>query len=205
MITEAGIIGKIGLNSAGVGICLNAIRARGVDYDRLPVHLAMRVALESTSRQEAIARLEKAGVAAAVHFLIADGTGATSIECSHKDLVEIEPRDGRVCHSNHFLVPHVDGVFDTVFGPDSLDRVVRAKELMDRAAESEKPPAVQTFEKILEDEQGYPGAINRAASDKSPNATLFGVVMELNAKEAKVRIGRPTQCKGTVLLSPLSL
>jgi isopenicillin-N N-acyltransferase-like protein len=27
-ITEAGIIGKIGLNSAGVGVCINAIRAK---------------------------------------------------------------------------------------------------------------------------------------------------------------------------------
>lgn len=32
MITEAGIVGKIGLTSCGVCVCLNAIRANGFDY-----------------------------------------------------------------------------------------------------------------------------------------------------------------------------
>ena len=32
MVTEAGIIGKIGLNGCGVGVCLNAIKALGVDF-----------------------------------------------------------------------------------------------------------------------------------------------------------------------------
>ena len=205
MITEAGLMGKIGVNSAGVGICLNAIRARGVDYGRLPVHLAMRASLECTSRQEAIAKLEDSGVAAAVHFLIADGTGATSLECSHKDIVKMEMQKGRICHSNHFLVEHTEGIFDTVFSRDSLDRMARATELLEKAAESEKPPTMLTMEKMLEDEKGYPGAISRAASSKSANATLFGVVMDLNAKMAKVRIGRPTQCKGIVFLEPLGL
>ncbi|OQV08963.1 hypothetical protein CLAIMM_13158 [Cladophialophora immunda] len=186
MITEAGIIGKVGLNSAGVGVCLNAILARGVDYDRLPVHLALRATLDSTSRVEAIAKLERAGVAAAVHFLIADGTGATSIEFSHKDLVKLEMQRGRICHSNHFLVEHTEGVKDRRFGPDTLERMARATELMDgAAAESEKGPTVQTMETFLEDEKGYPGAINRATSATSANATLFGVVMELNTKTAR--------------------
>ena len=39
MVTEAGIIGKIGLNSAGVGVCLNAIRIPGLDKNRIPCTL----------------------------------------------------------------------------------------------------------------------------------------------------------------------
>jgi isopenicillin-N N-acyltransferase-like protein len=42
MITEAGLIGKIGLNSAGVGVCLNAIKAKGMDSTRIPCHLGLR-------------------------------------------------------------------------------------------------------------------------------------------------------------------
>jgi isopenicillin-N N-acyltransferase-like protein len=205
MITEAGLIGKVGLNSAGVGICLNAILCRGVDYNRLPVHFAMRAILDSNSRAEAIATLEKSGVAAAVHFLIADGTGATSIEFSYKDAIKFEMKDGKVCHSNHFLVEHTEGVVDSVFGQDTLDRFVRATELLNVASESEKPPTMQTMEKMLEDEQGYPAAINRAASAKSRNATLFSIVMELKAKKASVRLGRPTQSRGAIILSPLQL
>lgn len=48
-VTEAGMVGKIGLNECGVGVCLNAIRAEGVDYGRLPVYLALRTVLECRS------------------------------------------------------------------------------------------------------------------------------------------------------------
>lgn len=45
IVTEAGIVGKIGL-SAGVGTTLNAIAALGVDASRLPVHIALRKILD---------------------------------------------------------------------------------------------------------------------------------------------------------------
>ena len=70
MITEAGIIGKIGLNSRGVGVCLNAIKASGVAIQRLPCHLALRTCLESTSTGEAVVALKKAGVASACHIMV---------------------------------------------------------------------------------------------------------------------------------------
>ncbi|KAK6396801.1 hypothetical protein LTR65_008699 [Meristemomyces frigidus] len=63
MVTEAGLIGKIGLNSAGVGVCLNAIRVKGMDPTRIPCHLGLRMVLESNSREEAVQTLEKYGVA----------------------------------------------------------------------------------------------------------------------------------------------
>ena len=53
MVTEAGIIGKIGLNSSGVGVCLNAIKIKGMDPTKLPCHLGLRMVLESPSRAEA--------------------------------------------------------------------------------------------------------------------------------------------------------
>jgi isopenicillin-N N-acyltransferase like protein len=51
MITEAGIIGKIGLTSSGLGVCLNAVRAPGVSHEKLPVHLALRAALDADPRR----------------------------------------------------------------------------------------------------------------------------------------------------------
>ncbi|PMD39626.1 acyl-CoA:6-aminopenicillanic-acid-acyltransferase [Hyaloscypha variabilis F] len=206
MITEAGIIGKIGLNSSGVGVCINAIRARGVNFTRLPVHLAIRAALDSTSRAEALAKLDKAGVASAVHLLIGDATGSTSAEYSNLDIIKFEMKDGQIAHSNHFIVPHTEGVQPASFSQDSLERIVRARELLAVAAsETEKPPTVRMIEKMLKDEQGLPGAINRVATEKSPSSTLFGIVMDLKEKKASVRIGRPTECKGFVTLNPMAV
>ena len=205
MVTEAGIIGKIGLNSMGVGVCINAIRARGVDFSRLPVHLSVRAALDSTSKAEALAKLDKAGVASAVHLFIGDATGSTSVEFSNLDIIKFEMKDGQIAHSNHFIVPHAEGVKPASFSQDSLERIVRARELLAAAAtESEKPPTIRMIEKMLEDEQGLPGAINRVATLQSPSSTLFGIVMDLKEKKASVRVGRPTECKGYVTLNPLT-
>lgn len=70
MVTEAGIIGKIGLNSCGVGCTLNAIRCRGVDRSKLPIHFALRTVLESSSRDEAVAKIKAAGAAGSGHILV---------------------------------------------------------------------------------------------------------------------------------------
>jgi isopenicillin-N N-acyltransferase like protein len=206
MITEAGIIGKIGLNSAGVGFCINAIRARGVDFTRLPVHLAIRAALDSTSKSSALATLDKAGVASAVHLLIGDATGSTSVEYSNLDIIKFEMEDGQIAHSNHFIVKHAEGVKPASFSADSLERIVRARELLAEAkAGREKEPTVRVMERMLEDEKGLPGAINRVATEISPSTTLFGIVMDLKEKRASVRVGRPTQCKGVITLNPMAL
>jgi isopenicillin-N N-acyltransferase-like protein len=189
----------------GVGVCINAIRARGVDFSRLPVHLAVRAALDSTSKAEALAKLDKAGVASAVHLLVGDATGSTSVEFSNLDIIKFEMKDGQIAHSNHFIVPHAEGVKPASFSQDSLERIVRARELLAAAAaETEKPPTIRMIEKMLEDEQGLPGAINRVATLQSPSSTLFGIVMDLKEKTASVRIGRPTECKGYVTLNPLT-
>ncbi|RVX72825.1 hypothetical protein B0A52_03178 [Exophiala mesophila] len=73
MVTEAGMIGKIGFNSAGVGVCMNAIRTKGVDLDRLPVHLGMRMVLEKSTARDALESLKQSGLLAGpVHLLISD-------------------------------------------------------------------------------------------------------------------------------------
>jgi isopenicillin-N N-acyltransferase like protein len=206
MITEAGIIGKIGLNSSGVGVCINAIRARGVDFTRLPVHLAIRAALDSTPKTSALAALDKAKLASAVHLLIGDDTGSTSVEYSNLDIVKFEMRDGQIAHYNHFIGKHAEGVKPASFSRDSLERIGRARELLAEATTGrEKEPTVRMMEIMLEDEKGLPGAINRVATESSPSVTLFGIVMDLMEKRAEVRVGRPTECKGILSLNPVAL
>ncbi len=210
MVTEAGIVGKIGLNSAGVGVCLNAIRARGVHWGRLPTHIALRTALECTSYAEAAATLERVGVATSCHILVADRTGAVGLEFSHADLqkLPLDAASGRLVHSNHFLVPHrtPDGagepIRETVFLDDSPLRVARIEELLVRAQARGLGPTLETVAKQLEDEDNFPTAINRAVKPGSQVATLFSIVMDLVAVKATVRLGRPTESTESFVLQP---
>ena len=122
MITEAGILGKIGLNSSGVGVTLNAIKARGVDFCKLPCHLALRTVLNSHSRISAVEKLASIGVASACHITVGDDTGGAGLECSHRDIVTIGMSDQGVCsHTNHFVRWHVAGVVDAVLVGNSKE------------------------------------------------------------------------------------
>lgn len=189
MVTEAGIIGKIGLNSAGVGVCLNAIRAKGMDPARMPCHLGLRMVLESHSRDEAAYWLDKYGVASACHMLVADGeSGGIGLEWSFKDSQKLGMNeDGQVFHSNHYLVPH-PGITDSNWLNDSTFRVERIQELAKRVGND---PSLDKVAEMFKDEENFPAAICRKEEGGVQSETLFNIVMDLKAKAARITLGRP--------------
>jgi isopenicillin-N N-acyltransferase-like protein len=196
MITEAGIIGKIGLNSAGVGVCLNAINSQGVSVGRLPVHLGLRMCLESHSREEAVQKIKEVGIAAACTITVADATGAVALECSSVGIQEVEMDEkGRVFHSNHYLKKQ-HGVVDRVLPRDTLERVTRIQVLADGV----ENVSVDNIAELFKDEEGLPGAICRTEQIKSKSATLFNIVFDLKEKRARVVLGRPIEPEDTFWL-----
>ena len=192
MMTEAGIIGKIGLNSSHVGVTFNAIKARGVDFSKLPCHLSLRTVLNSTSRAEAVDKLMGAGVASACHITVADAaTGGLGLECSAADIVQMPVSDEGVCtHSNHFVNAHADGVKGATMLPDSPLRLERIRSLIAQQGPGAKP-SFEVIECFLKDEEGYPGSICRAATEKRSIETLFSICMDLREGKARVKMRRP--------------
>lgn len=208
IITEAGIIGKIGLSSAGVGVCLNAIAALGVSHTKLPVHLTLRAALDWSGELDAAGiakRIEERGVASAGHILLADSTQAFGLEVSCKDVVPIPKienvRGGTaVLHSNHYVADHPGVKLSTNFLSDSPQRLARIQELL-RSDEGQVTPDEITA--WLSDECGFPGSINRDAKSYGGSATLFSIVMDLRNRRATVREGKPTSGGETYILQPM--
>lgn len=199
MVTEAGILGKIGLNSAGVGVCLNAIRTKGLDVSRMPVHLGLRTVLECTSAKEAVEKLEAAGMAASAHMLIGDSSGeAIGLEFTKTTFAKLRKNQlGVIVHSNHLLVDH-EGLKEPVWIKDSPVRFERMTALTQKF--DGKWPSWGEFSALFEDESGYPAAICRAQEGVSTSATLFNIVMDLKSKEAIIRLGKPTSAEETVAL-----
>ncbi|KAJ6111306.1 hypothetical protein N7486_003541 [Penicillium sp. IBT 16267x] len=192
MIAEAGILGKIGLNSHGVGCTLNAITAHGVSYNKLPCHLALRTILESTSRSAAIQTLEAEGVASSCHLLVADVTGGTGLECSSEDIVRLEmDPEGLVMHTNHYILPHNEKVVESKnLLPDTWYRLRRIGELVD--AVKEEGPSIEVVERLFLDEvEGDGSSICRHYQDVDELATLFRIVMDLGERRATVSVGLP--------------
>lgn len=205
MITEAGIIGKIGLNSRGVGVCLNAIRAQGVDFQRLPCHLALRTCLESTSTEEAVLVLRKAGLASACHITLADSESAVGLECSHVDIVELGMEQGILTHTNHYLKPH-HGVEDLMALKDSPTRFERINQLVREQTKRHLDIGTLGLEDILsllKDEANLPTAICRSKTNDSSIATLFNIVMDLKNRRAEVVTGKPSSSAEVLHLVPV--
>ncbi|RYP40282.1 hypothetical protein DL767_001825 [Monosporascus sp. MG133] len=195
-VTEGGIIGKIGLNANGVGCCLNAIRCRGVDPSKLPIHFALRTVLESKSREEAVAKIKDLGVAGSGHILVADPTGSTGLECTHKWVKELSANKGVLCHTNHLLLEH-DDVEEPPWLEDSPFRLYRMQELVSYVL----TPTKAIIFGLFTDTQGSPGSINRKKRDASSVETLFNIVMDLTRKNATVTLGSPSEPTGQIVLA----
>jgi isopenicillin-N N-acyltransferase like protein len=113
LFTEFGMLGKIGVNSLGLGLHFNILRhASDNDTGGVPVHaIARRVLEEAASVEEAIDLARSATLSASTVLTVftrdaapASGLRAASIELSPGGVAVVPPReDGWVLHTNHFL------------------------------------------------------------------------------------------------------
>ncbi|PYH93632.1 acyl-CoA:6-aminopenicillanic-acid-acyltransferase [Aspergillus ellipticus CBS 707.79] len=202
MVGEAGIVGKIGFNSACVGTCLNAIRAHPCISSKLPIHVALRLCLESISAEDAVQKLERlGGTGSSQHILVADSTSSFGLELSPLGNVYIEEDDyGMVTHTNHFLENHF------VYAPPWLSgspvRLARARqlsrELIDSGVLSEDQliPGVlreKVFSDLYNAPQSICGQSDWTLDRIEQVVTLFNIVMRLDPKNlgAEVAVGQP--------------
>ena len=107
-LTEYGILGKIGVGAAGVGVHLNILHhARDGGPVGVPVHVVARHALD-TARDvdDAVARVAAARVSASSALTLAGADAAVTAELhpGGAGLVRAGP-DGVLLHTNHFLAP----------------------------------------------------------------------------------------------------
>ncbi len=116
-LTEAGILGKIGLNSRGLGVCLSILGSSddGGGFPGLPIHLVLRAILEDCADVDQARRLVAGErYAASTAITVADAGGALStVEVSPGGVTVLEERDDVIGHTNHFL-GGTHGAVDTV-------------------------------------------------------------------------------------------
>lgn len=197
MVTEAGIIGKIGLNSSGVGVCLNAIRCSGYDSTRLPVHLGLRKALECNSAAEAIEMLATNGLAGSAHILVADASGSLGLEFTNKTIARLRmDANGRVMHTNHMIESHPGS--DEEPEADSLARLDRLEEMLKEERITEGNLDLTGFQSFFDDHSGFPASICRAQEGESYDASLFNIIMDLTQKKAVLTVGKLCQPEETL-------
>ncbi|MDW0113109.1 C45 family autoproteolytic acyltransferase/hydrolase [Sporosarcina saromensis] len=197
MITEGGIIGKIGMNAAGIGVCLNALLTR-TWQPKIPLHLSLRAVLESHSFEEAVA-VVNGNVASPAHFLIASREGGMAgMEVSPIRTAMIEPVDGMVVHTNHICQTQLQEVVADFPIDDSVPRLQRMQTLL---REMKEDVEQENLFHILADHHGYPDSICRHVNERNPAhtqmETVFSIVMCLTEGTFEYKVGHP--CHAGVL------
>ncbi|WP_299431052.1 C45 family peptidase [uncultured Meiothermus sp.] len=196
--TEAGIFGgKMGLNSHGLGLCINGLVSVGDDWAGLgkPFHLRTYEALRQKTLPEARAAIVESPRTASGNFLIGQGEQAVDLEVSPAGIgVWEDPR--LLVHANHYIAPERFGI--EVPPIEWLDRSHhRARRLSLRLGAVEKP-GLEDLKAALSDREGAPYAVCRTASQEEyelgePYRTLASVIMNLGTLELWVSDGPPHQ------------
>lgn len=203
MITEGGIIGKIGFNSAGIGVCLNALMTDRKSA-QIPIHLGLRSVLNSNSLHEAISKIKHGQMASTANFLIAsfEGEGrsmAANIEVSPFGIDMFAGIDGTVVHTNHIcsheIKKHLKETNEFIF-EDSMIRKNRAEYLVHLNTRAGAEINEEHFKEWFTDKYNYPNSINHHANPNAPEhrqmETVFSIIMNLTKQTMQLCIGKPT-------------
>jgi len=101
----AGLIGLTGMNSAGIGVCVNTLMQLQANTTGLPVAFLIRGILGYRQGEAALDFLQKTPHASGQNYILGIGEAVRDFEASCQSVVEL-PADanGNVFHTNHPLV-----------------------------------------------------------------------------------------------------
>jgi isopenicillin-N N-acyltransferase-like protein len=187
-LTEPGILGKIGFNSAGLGTCLNILSGRA-SPPAVPVHVLLRAILDARSLGEARGAVAEARFGTCSHILVGDSQGASlGIELYGDEVDFIERPGAASLHTNHYLARERDQSGDLLL-PNSRARFERAEALLGKTEER----SLKRLQEILLDRGSAPHAICAAWTDLGPFrlGTVCSLVMDLPRREAWITPGNP--------------
>lgn len=197
--TEAGIVGgKIGLNSAGLGLAINGLMTTVDDWSRLvsPFHVRCYDILRQRRLADAVAAVADGNRACSANFLIAQTPDqALDLEAAPDRVRQIGPVSGRLVHSNHFLDPAALAVEEPV-----TERRPHSYWRQDRLAAvlaARVPVSVGDLEVALRDHDHYPDSVCRHENrDDPPEEWLISVtsaIMDLAELTVRLTDGPPCE------------
>lgn len=196
MVTEAGIIGKIGYNSAGLGVALNALASdKKVEGKVLPLHIAMRGMLDSQTLSDMIRATTALPLSCCAHYMIASSKGeGVSLEIGPADFDALYAEDGFLAHTNHFITPRLSYVKDTtrIALPDSILRLGQIRTMV---KDLNRKVSVRDIQQMMQDHTSYPDSICRHEDLLEPEGkrlgTIFSIIMDLAREEMYFAPGNP--------------
>jgi len=193
MLAPAGQVSYIGINDRGVGAFANYLTCDGWRMG-LPRYFLTRLALTQSSVHDAARLIESVPRASSRNVIMLDGHHqAVDLETTPARVGRIEPRDGLLAHTNHFIS---DELLDQERAPErdvrnSTIRLRRVRELLEVDRGRLSSDALQP---ILRDRVCYPDTLCRMpGDDTSDTITFASVIAQPTLGQAWIAIGPPNQ------------
>lgn len=190
MMTEPGIIGKIGMNQNGIGVCLNILLGYQ-PITAIPIHILLRKILECSSLEEVWAEMTALPTGTYSHALVGDAHGNhLSLEFGFDQVHKVAYDHPIPLHANQFICHPYDAESgDNPMLVDSRARTLRAETLR---AEIECGD-LASMKKILLDRENDKLSICKDYQEvwNTELGTLCTVIMELKDSVMHLSKGNP--------------
>ena len=206
MFTEAGIIGHKGLNSAGLGLAINAMVS---DRDRLgdsvPFLLLCRKMLNCEGLGDAVNVFMNAGRSVSYNVMLGCSGALLDLEAHPGEESTLLPEVGVLAHTNHFVGPRTLGIRDEYLRmePSTLHRLLVAKEQLRRGSGGHTEESLM---EVLRSHVGYPASVcfhpDPGEEPDRQEETLTSLVMNLEERAVWVTRGPPCGSPYTRLSLP---
>lgn len=201
--TEAGVVGKLGINSEGIGLVINLLDC-GFGGKGVPFHVLCRGVLNSRSVSDALLAVVRSPCAGSSNLMIGSVHGELiDIELVPGDFCEILPREGLLLHTNHFLT-HVGPKRDPFkrLYPDTITRLARARSILS----NQTTVSVEGLWSLLSDHVNYPDSIcchpNPKHDEMFQSRTNASIIIDFANRQLYLRDGPPCSSPMTTLSFP---
>lgn len=195
-LTEAGMVGKIGINSSGLAMCINLLVSDTDDAGpAVPMHIILRKVLEEArSVEEAIRIIGTTERCTSCFHMLADRSGALAgVEATPAGQHVLRPTSGVLTHTNHCVSPdlfiHDSNARDY---PETLARGERAQSLASTRMINEG-----YLHSILADHETSPGSICLHIEEGVPLVenyeSIASILFDLTAGTVDIAEGPPCE------------
>ena len=193
MFAEAGMVGAMGVNSAGLCLTLNAMSTTSYG-NGIPLRVRMRRILECSTLAAGYAEAVRGPIPAAANLIITHKDGlALELELDPAGINVLMPENGVLVHTNHFL-----GAFRPSSKPSASASSYIRLQRMQQLFCGKTGLTANDIKAALQDHKGAPLSICRHSTNSGPytvadSATNFGFIADLTNGTVELAAGNPCE------------
>ncbi|MBO05392.1 MAG: hypothetical protein CL731_10335 [Chloroflexi bacterium] len=195
---QPGLVAYMGINSEGLGICMNALNGPS-DVTGVPWYFLVRAILESESVNAAIATVSSVPRSLTANAAMITKDGPLNLEITPDSVESLKAdTDGILVHTNHCVHPALsknnDQYSARIYG-QSFERRDRGEKLLTERLSNGSIP-VEFAKILLSDHDGYPTSICRHPNNDpftGWQSSVVSIILEPGQNQIQVSNGNPCE------------